>query len=570
MTTNLSNLPSQTMDWNWAQIELCYKELAATHLTPDTVQTWLENWTRLKQLLEEVYWRLYVATTLDTTDQKAEHEYKAFFDNVYPKSLVAEQKLKIKLLKSGLTPSGLEIPLRNMRCEVELYRESNVALISKLYKLAGEYSKITGAQTVNWEGEEVPLAQLQPVYQNTDREKRERAWRLASRRQLADRATIDALWVKYLDVRRRVAINADLPDYRAYRWQRLLRFDYTPEDCYQFHEAVEEVVVPAALRIYERRRDRMGLPSVRPWDLDVDPFGRPPLQPFETLQELESTVATIFHQINPQLGRYFQIMRAENLLNLESRKGKAPGAYCTEFRVNRRPFVFMNASGTKDDVNTLLHETGHAFHVFETSQLPYHLQLQIPLEFMEVASIAMELLAQPYLESDKGGFYSQENATRAAIHQLEQIILFWPYITVVDAFQHWVYENHEEATNPANCDAVWSELWRRYMVGEDWDGLEDEMATIWQNRIHIHQDPFYYVEYGLAQLAAVQIYKNSLQDHDRAIQAYRRALSLGGTVSLPELYATAGAKLAFDAGTIKEAVEFLEQRIEQLEVLDYA
>jgi oligoendopeptidase F len=258
---------------------------------------------------------------------------------------------------------------------------------------------------------------------------------------------------------------------------------------------------------------------------------------------------------------HFQTMRQESLLDLENRKGKAPGAFCTSFATLQRPFVFMNAVGLSTDVRTLLHECGHAFHVFERTQLPYHHQWRSGMEFNEVASMAMELLATPYLAKEEGGFYSPADAAKAIDEQLERIILFWPYMAVVDAFQHWVYENHNAASNPARCDARWAELWNRFMPGVDWTGLEEEAMTGWHRKLHIHRYPFYYVEYGLAQLGSVQVWRNALHDQAGAVAAYRRALSLGGTVPLPALYAAAGAKFAFDAETLRMAVELCESRM---------
>jgi oligoendopeptidase F len=258
-------------------------------------------------------------------------------------------------------------------------------------------------------------------------------------------------------------------------------------------------------------------------------------------------------------------MRNEDLLDLENRKNKAPGGYTTHFDVTRRPFVFMNAVGIHDDVQTLLHEGGHAFHYFEASPLRYIQQAHVPMEFAEVASMSMELLASPYLAKDSGGFYSSADARRARVEHLEGNILFWPYMAVVDAFQHWVYENPQDAADPAACDAAWGREWKRFMCVVEWDGLEDEMVTGWQRKLHIFQVPFYYVEYGLAQLGAVQVWRNALQDQNGAVASYRKALSLGGTVTLPQMYQTAGARLAFDAGTLGEAVALMEAKIAELE-----
>lgn len=564
----LSPLPKtalEFMSWPWAQIEPYYQELAGRPINAGNVSGWLADWSRLSKMVYETYWRLHVATTLDTTDWEAEGRYNTFLDEIQPASQAAEQKLKEKLLASGLRPQGFEIALRNMQTESEIFHQDNLPLLSEELKLSAEYAKIVGAQTVKWQGDEVTLTQLTPVYLEPDREMRERAWRLASVRWLADREAINAVWLKLLGVRRQLAANANLSDYRPYRWRQLLRFDYTPEDCKKFHDAIEQVVVPAASRIYEKRRQRLGVRSLRPWDLDVDPLGRPPLKPFQSIPELEEKTAAIFHRVDPQLGEYFEIMRRENLLDLDNRKNKAPGGYCDDFPVSERPFIFANSVGLHDDVQTLLHEGGHAFHFFECFRIPYIQQLYAPVEFMEVASMGMELLASPYLTRDFGGFYSANEAARARTEHLETSVRFWPYMAVVDAFQLWAYDNPGAAADPANCDACWDELWQRFMPGVDWSGLETERKTGWHRKLHIFEAPLYYVEYGLALLGAVQVWRRALSDQTAAVAAYRRALALGNTVTLPELFGTAGAKFALDAETLGEAIALIEHTLEALE-----
>jgi oligoendopeptidase F len=553
------------MQLPWSSIQPFYQELAARSLEESNVDQFLADWTTLTQLWSEAYQRLYVASTVDTTDPQAERAYYDFLDYIYPNVQDAEQTIKGKLLASGLQPSGFAVPLRILRAESDLFRQENLPLLAQELKLGMAYEKIAGAQTVQWEGQELTLLQLQPVYQDPQRERRERAWRLAAERQLADREAINDLWGRMMDVRRRLAANAGLPDYRAYRWQKQLRFDYTPQDCEVFHRAIKTVVVPAALKLYEKRRRQLGVERLRPWDLEVDPLSRPPLQPFKSVSELEAKTAAIFHKVDPQLGEYFEIMRREGLLDLDNRPGKAPGGYCTDFLVVRRPFIFTNAVGVHDDVQTMLHEGGHAFHIFEASRLPYYQHFQIPLEFMEVASMAMELLASPYLTADRGGFYTPADAARARLEHLERSLLFWPYMAVVDGFQHWAYTQPEQGGDPQQCDAMWAELWQRFMPGVDWSGLDDELATGWQRKAHIHTDPFYYVEYGLALLGAVQVWRNALHDQPGAVAAYRRALSLGYTVPLPELYVAAGAHFAFDAGTLRQAVDLMLATMEELE-----
>lgn len=563
----LAPLPDRAiefMDWPWTRIEPYYRELAERPLSADTISAWLADWTRLAELVHETYQRLYVAITVDTTDEAARQRYEAFLDEIYPQAQAAEQILKEKLLASGLEPEGFERPLRILRAEAEIFRQENLTLLAQELKLSAEYDQIIGAQTVLWEGREVTLAQLRPVFQDPDRAKRERAWRLTAERQLADRQAINDLWSQLLPLRSRIAANAGFQNYRDYRWKQMLRFDYTPDDCLQFHAAIEKAAVPAAQRLYEARRRRLGVETLRPWDLEVDPLGRPPLKPYEHIDQLVSGAAAMFHAVDPQLGAYFDIMRSEGLLDLENRKGKAPGGYCTEFLASQRPFIFMNAVGLHDDLQTLLHEGGHAFHVFETNPLPYIQQKQVGLEFAEVASMGMEMLASPYL-STPGKFYSAQDAARALIQHLEESIWFWPYMAVVDAFQHWVYANPQLAQQPASRDAYWTELWDRFMVGVDWSGLEEEKATGWQRKLHITQSPFYYIEYGLALLGAMQVWRNAREDQAEAVRAYRRALALGGTVGLKELYAAAGVKLAFDAETLQEVIELMESAIQELE-----
>ncbi len=569
-------LPKDAQQWldvAWSQLDPYYADLAGRSLEAGNVDGWLKDWSRLADLVMEVYQRLYVAITVDTTDPEAERLYNAFLDGVYPQAQAGDQRLKEKLIASRLEPEGFEIPLRNLRAQADLYREANLPLLAQEMKLSAEYDKIVGAQTVEWEGQEITLMQLRPVFHDLDRARRERAWRLTAQRQLADRAAIDENWKQALALRQQMAANAGKltaqggPDYRAYRWVQMLRFDYTPEDCRRFHQAIEQVVAPAASRLYERRCRRLGLDTLRPWDLDVDLSGQPPLRPYQTLEQLENGVETIFRQVDPQLSQYFATMRRENLLDLDNRKGKAPGGYCTEFPAARRPFIFMNAVGLHDDVQTLLHEGGHAFHAFEAAGLPYSQQREVYLEFAEVASMSMELLGAPYLTRDQGGFYTPVEAARARVEHLEGAITFWPYMAVVDAFQHWAYENPAAAANPANCDAAWSDLWDRFMIGIDWSGLEAEKATGWQRKPHIHEVPFYYIEYGLAQLGAMQVWRNSLADPARAVQDYRRALRLGGTRRLPDLYAAAGARLAFDAEMLQAVVSLAEKTLADLEAL---
>lgn len=367
-------------EWPWERIEPAVSALENQPLAAEGLDDWLAEWSRLWSLFDEAYWRLYIATTVDTSDAGAQRRYNQFLDGINLKFKEANQRLKEKLARSGLQPAGFDIPLRNLRAQAELFRAENLPLLNEHFKLAAEYERIAGAQTVLWEGEERTISQLEPLYLEPERAVREAAWRLGAERQLADRQPINDLWVRALAVRRRLAANVGLPDYRSYRWRELLRFDYTPDDCRRFHQAIEEVVVPAAERMYERRRRQLGVERLRPWDVHVDANSRPPLRPFQDVAELEARTSSIFHRVDPQLGAYFDTMRRESLLDLDNRKGKAPGGYCTELAHARLPFIFANSVGVHDDVQTLLHEGGHAFHVFEVAKLPYFHQHEVPLD----------------------------------------------------------------------------------------------------------------------------------------------------------------------------------------------
>jgi len=561
---NLKSLPDKATDmlgWSWSQFEPYYAELEGRTLAAATVGSFLDDWTRFHDRLSEVGARLKIATDLNTADKEAEQRFNRFLEEIYPKSEEAEQKLKTKLLGSGLQPEGFELPLRQMQADAALFREANLPLAVEVEKLCTEYSKIIGSQTVEWEGKEVTLARLRPVMLATDRARREKAWRLMAGRHLKDRAALNELWQKLLKLRLAMAANAGYSDYRAFRWQELYRFDYTPENCKQFQQAIEQAVVPAATRLHARRAKQMGLSALKPWDLDVDPFGRAPLAPFKNVDEFKAGVLSILERVDPRVGDYFKTMMMEGTLDLENRKNKAPGGYCTSCDALKLPFIFMNAVGLHGDVMTLIHESGHASHNFEARGLPWFQQRHAGLEFAEVASMGMELLATPYLAKKAGGFYSREDAARALSDNLRKDVLFWPYMAVVDGFQQWVYESPQAAMEPADCDRQWASLWNRFMTGVDWSGFEDVVATGWHQKLHIFQVPFYYVEYGLAQLGAAQVWANALADQASAVANYRKALALGGTRSLPELYSAAGAKFAFDAATLGSVVKLIEEKL---------
>jgi len=551
----------------WPDYEPYYQELEARALSRENIAAWLDDWSTLAATADEHYWRLFIGTTVNTADKEVEERFNRYIEEIQPEVKTAEQKLKAKLLASGLSPKGFETGLRRVQAEAEIFTEENLPLLAEEQKLVTEYNKITGSLTVQWEGEERTITQMFPLLYETDRSIRERAWIATQSRVIKERQNINDLWERFMPVRSKIAENADLPDYRAYAWKQKFRFDYSPEDCKSFHAAIEEVVVPAATRAYEKRRQRLGVDTLRPWDVNVDPLGDIPIKPYESIDEFKSKSHAIFEQVDPKFGEYFQIMMDEGLLDLESRKNKAPGGYSLGLHVAHRPFVFINNTNTPWDVQTMLHEGGHAFHEFERAHVNFYQrgEIYLPAEFGEVASMSMELLASPYKTREFGGFYTDSEAARAMIELLEGFITFWPYMALVDAFQHWIYENPAEGSIASKCEERWAELWDRFMPGIDYSGLEDHKRTYWHRQSHIFEGPFYYVEYGLALLGAVQVWSNARKNQKKAVADYRKALSLGATVPLPQLFAAAGAKFAFDAHTLKEAVDLMEEVISEME-----
>ena len=549
---------------DWSTVAPHFAALAQENLTAEGVGDWLLRWSELEKTLGEAGAKAGRAKSEDTTDKEAETVYLHLVQDIYPQWSLAAQALKTKLLA---VPDYEPLPehrqfLRRLRNDADLFRPENVPIQAQLQTLANEYDKLTGPMAVLLDGSEVTLPQAEGRLLDTDRNVRETAWRAVQERWLQSRSDLDTLYLQMLPLRRQLAKNAGLTDYRAYMWRAMKRFDYTPEDSQAFHRAIEAEVVPLAKRLLESRRQKLGVETLRPWDLLVDPEGRTPLHPFADVAELEAVTARIFANVDPALGHDFEKFR-KGYLDLDSRKGKAPGGYCSFFPKTGLPYIFMNAVGTESDVRTMLHEGGHAFHGLASSATQELLWNRgAPMEFNEVASMAMELLALPYLEKDKGGFYTPEEAVRARQEQMERIVMFLPYMAVVDGFQHWVYVEAHENVTASDMDAQWDALWTRFMGGTDWSGLDSERVTGWHRKLHIFTVPFYYVEYGLAQLGALQVWRNALTDQADAVRRYRSALALGNTRSLPDLYAAAGARLAFDKETVGELARLVESHLE--------
>ena len=561
--------PDQFTDATWDDILPLYQELVNRPLDPgDTVaiEAWLNDWNDLDTAIAEASSVANVEASRDTEDPVKEEASLRFSGDIGP--IRAEQVVRLanKLLDSGYTRPDLETTLRRFRTDRDIFREENVPLQQELQKLNSQYNKLSGGMTVRWNGEEIPLPRLNPFMLDPDRDTRERAFRLQFQPYIENRETLADIFDQQLEKRQQVARNAGFANYRDYVFADKYRYDYTPVDCFSFHDAVEQTFVPAIARRHEVRKQQMGLDTLRPWDTATDPFGRPALRPYDTIDEMNAKAEQIFARVDPDLGEQFGIMRQEELLDLDSRKGKRPGGFCTSFPYRKRPFIFMNASGVGSDVRTLMHEAGHAFHGFASSDLPFIYQRMYGSEMAEVASMSMELLSAPYLRASEGGYYVDGDYTRARIEHLEGILALLAWVATVDSFQQWLYTDPAASDRDAR-DAKWLETWARFDPNTDWSGLTPERTARWHKQLHIFLYPFYYIEYGIAQLGALQVWRNSLQDHRRAVADYRQALALGGTRPLPELFGAAGARLIFDGEGMAELVTLIEGELASLEAI---
>ena len=552
-------------DATWDDVAPFYDELIARPLDRTNVEAWLADWSRFESLLAEAAALANFAYCINTADREREAAHLRFGSEIDPRADEQRNKLQRRLVELDYVRPGLETVVRKFRNQMELFDEANVPLFTELAKLVAGWTKVIGAMTVDWHGEEKTPQQMQPYLEVTDRAIRERAFRSMYQPYIEQRDALADYFDRMYDLRQQVARNAGFANYRDYAHQEKNRFDYTPDDCFRFHEAVEVAVVPAIQRVLELRRSELGVDRLRPWDQLVDPKGRPALRPYEDASEFTARATDVFDNVEPVFAGYFRTMAAAGLLDLDNRMGKAPGGFCDSLPVRKLPLIFMNSVGISKDVETLLHESGHCFHVFEAANQPLLFQRHPGSEMAEVASMSMELLASPYLDKQHGGYYSPADSQRARRRLLEGVVLFFTHCASVDAFQQWIYTNPDGRDADAR-DQKWLELRRRFEgTSVDWSGLDAERIARWYFQPHFFEFPFYYIEYGIAQLGALQVWRNSLSDRAGAVRMYREALALGSTRSLPELYRAAGARLIFDADGMRELIDLVEETLSGLD-----
>lgn len=549
----------------WAQIEPLFAQLEQRMPQLETapqLQSWLLDWSELSAALDEEASCRYIAMTCHTDNANAEKAYLHFVENIEPqlksRQFALEKMYAATPLREQLPTERLNVFDRDVKNRVVLFRQENIPLETEEAKLSQQYQKLSGSLTVKFRGEEKTLVQMGPYLEEIDRPLRREAWELVAQRRLQEADKFDDVFDQQIKLRSQIAENAGFGNYRDYAFRRLGRFDYTPEDCVKFHDAVETAIVPIARELQAQRRAQLKLEMLRPWDLSVDPLNRPPLKPFVQIEEMVSHTQKIFNRLDTELAGGFRQMQDLKLLDLDNRKGKAPGAYQSTLAESRLPFIFMNAVGSQRDMETIFHESGHAFHALATRDEDLYAYRSAPIEFCEVASMSMEFLGNEFIEE----CYSTDDSKRARRVRLEGLVEGFPWVATVDAFQHWIYTHPDHSREERR--KAWLGLMDRFGGDVDWSGLENERANLWHRQLHIFIHPFYYIEYGIAGLGALQVWANSKQSKARALGDYKKSLALGGSRPLPELFLAAGCQFEFSAKTIHPLAKMLKDELGKL------
>jgi len=560
-------LPENYTVTTWETLQPYFEDLVNRQLdSKQALDQWLRDVSELEAVVsEDVCWR-QIRMTCDTTDPELEAAFTYFVMEIEPKMKPYSFELNKKLVacpfEKDLDP-GMYFPyLRSVENAIGIYRENNVPIQAELNVLAQQYGVIAGKMTVHVNDKEYTLQQAAKFLQQPDRALRQQVFEKIAARRMQDKDQMDELFDKLLARRQQVAQNAGFDNYRDYKFRELGRFDYTPEDCFAFHEAVREHILPLQQMLIEYRRKKLGLDIMRPWDTDAEPEGIQPLHPFTDGKELTEKTIEVFNKLRPFFAACINTMRAMKRLDLESRIGKAPGGYNCPLAETGVPFIFMNAAGTMGDVITMMHEGGHAVHSFLSHDLPLSAMKEYPMEIAELASMSMELFTMEHWAT----FFPDENELhRAQLEELERVIDVLPWIATIDKFQHWLY------TNPGHTKAQRQEAWTRilneFSTGTvDWTGFEDYRTHLWQKQLHLFEVPFYYIEYGIAQLGAIAMWRQYRGNKEQALDNYSKALSLGYTKTLKELYATAGIKFDFSPAYVKELGAFVKERMQEMGV----
>lgn len=558
-------LPKDFVLTDWASLEPYFKELSDRPIEDALgLEKWLKDLSELEAFIsEDACWR-QIKMTCDTTDKSLEEAFNFFCMEIQPKMQPYADALNKKLMACPFTQSldkdTYFTYLRAVQKSIDLFRTENIAIQAELSVMQQQYGAIAGKMTITHEGQEYTLQQAAQFLESEDRNIRESVYRKIQERRLEDKTAMHDLFSSLIQKRHQVAVNAGFENYRDYKFVELGRFDYTKEDCYQFHEAVKLHVLPLIDKIYARKKQKLGLEVLKPWDTEAEPAGTKPLRPFTDGKDLYEKSVACFEQLHPFFADCLKKMNALKHFDLESRKGKAPGGYNCPLAESGAPFIFMNAAGQMSDVTTMVHEGGHAIHSFLSHHLSLSAFKEYPMEIAEVASMSMELFSMDHWQSF---FDNEADLNRAKEHQLERTITIFPWIAIIDKFQHWVYEHPahtiEERTQ------TWTSILNEFSTGSiDYTGLDEFRAIGWQRQLHLFEVPFYYIEYGIAQLGAIGMWMQYQQNPNAALENYMNALALGGTKTLPELYQTAGIEFNFSPNYVKNLMDFTNAQLEKL------
>ena len=559
------NYIPQDLEMNWETLEPILNELLARELSSvQDLEQWLRDKSELEAALEEDFaWR-YIKMSCDTTDASLVKDFQYFATEIEPKISPIANKLNQKFNDSPfideLDHDKYFVFIRAIKKAIELYRDENVALLTNLQVAQQKYQGITGSMSVVINDQEYTLEQAANFVKDVSRAVRQQAWETIQQRRLLDKDELNILFDELIAMRHQVALNAGFENYRDYMFQALGRFDYTPQDCYNFHEAIEKEIVPVLRDQADKRAELLGLKELKPWDMEVSTTGKPALKPFKNGEELVDKSIACFNAINPKLGQLLAIMKSNNLFDVESRKGKAPGGYNYPLAETGAPFIFMNSANSLRDLTTMVHEGGHAIHTFLTANLELNDFKHCPSEVAELASMSMELIS---MDNWHLYFENEEDLLRAKKEQLADVLKTLPWVAVIDQFQHWIYTN--PGHNAADREEAFKQIYTRFGHGfTNWDGLEKEFANVWQKQLHLFEVPFYYIEYAIAQLGAIAIWKNYKENPEKALQQYLDALSLGYSKPINEIYETAGIKFDFSIGYVEELVSFVKDELQKL------
>ncbi|MFM6976488.1 MAG: M3 family oligoendopeptidase [Sphingobacteriaceae bacterium] len=556
----------QDLEMKWETLEPLFQELLKREMNSVAdLEQWLRDRSELEAALEEDFaWR-YIRMTCDTASENLLADFQYFATEIEPKIAPLNNELNKKFIASpflkALDQQKYFILIRGIKKALELFREENIPLQTTIQVEQQKYQSITGAMTAKLNGQEYTLEQASVFLKDVDREIRKNAWETISKRRLQDKETLNELFDTLLKLRHQVSVNAGFANFRDYMFQALGRFDYTPEDCFRFHEAIEKQVVPALSQQAEQRKKALNLSALKPWDTEVDISGKPALKPFANGQELIDKTILCFNGLSPFLGDCLKTMKANGLFDVESRKGKAPGGYNYPLAETGAPFIFMNSANSFRDLTTMVHEGGHAIHTFVTANLELNDFKHCPSEVAELASMSMELISMDEWEVY---FDNPEELKRAKRDQLKDVLKTLPWVAVVDQFQHWIYTHPEHTAEERNT--AWKTIFERFGSNfADWSEHPDAEAYLWQKQLHIFEVPFYYIEYGIAQLGAVAVWKNHKENPEKGLADYLKALKLGYTQTIQEIYATAGIKFDFSSDYVKELVAFVQSELNKLQ-----